>query len=186
MQTNYFTALAIGIRRQAFPQKRSRDVSIVALLDEMIRTPEEYRRDDFLGYYVPLGMREEMNVRFDDFAGEGGEYLCRRMLGADRSAFVKKAERIVQFADALAHLSDGEGQSASYNDLDNALDALEVLVEKYQLLFGNRGRILDREITVLPGNWRDAFGHPWATKHARHFVATHLGKNSRAEKITRR
>ena len=116
-------------------------MSLVRLLDEMIQAPQEYSREDFLSYYRPLGWTAEMDRKFHEFAGRGGDHLSRRILGADRAEFVRKAMKIQDFATSrIAHLLLKPTPRATYNELDDALDCLERLTEKYLLMFGNRGR----------------------------------------------
>ena len=75
---------------------------------------------------------------------------------------------------------------ATYNELDDALDCLEGLTEKYLLTFGNRGRLLQGELRKLNPDWGKVFLQPWASRHTYHFVFNVLRGQARAEKYQRR
>jgi hypothetical protein len=187
MQVNYMTSASSGIRRHVLPQKKDGDVSLVRLLDEMIQAPQEYSREDFLSYYRPLGWTAEMDRKFHEFARRGGDHLSRRILGADRAEFVRKAVKIQDFATSrIAHLLLKPTPRATYNELDDALDCLERLTEKYLLMFGNRGRLLQGELRKLNPDWGKVFLQPWASRHTYHFILNVLRGQARAEKYQRR
>jgi hypothetical protein len=184
MQVNYMTAASSGIRRHLLPKRKDGDVSFVRLLDEMIQAPQTYSREDFLSYYRPRGWTEKADRWFDHFGGRGGDHLSKRILGADRKEFIQKGSRVQDFATArVAHLLFRQTPRATFDDLDDALDCLERLIEKYLLVFGNTGTLLQAELRKLDPNWSKVFLQPWATRHAYYFVFNVLRGKARAERI---
>ena len=183
MQVNYVTAASSGIRRHLLPKKKDGDVSLVRLLDEMIQAPHAYTREDFLSYYRPRGWTEMANQWFDNFGGRSGDHLSKSILSTDRKEFIRKGSRVQDFATArVAHLLLRPKPKATYNDLDDALDCLEKLTEKYLLMFGNTSRLLQAELRKLNPKWGEIFLHPWATRHVYHFVFEVLRGEARGER----
>ena len=140
----YAVANAMGVRRLASDTYQDGDVNFVRLLDMFIRDPmsswscfERHNPED-----AAQGRAEVLNK-----AGgleSGWEILaCKRLLSEDRKALINAAEKANRFASKrAAHSVPDAAVSTTFSDLDDAIDTLKRITEKYTVLISCQKREL--------------------------------------------
>jgi hypothetical protein len=126
---------------------------------------------------------------------------CRRLLGEDRKAVINAAEKTNRFASKrAAHSVPDVEVHTTFSDLDDAIEVLKRITEKYTLLALEERRLaldalrpsekpsIDAETAqikknidlleemkrrMLPDGWGSIFLEPWATPD---FIARPLGE----------
>ena len=135
-QIVYAVANAVGVRRLAASTYRDGDVNLVRLLDMFMRDPmrlwacfEQYYRDDAAAARAKV-------VNKGTAGGSGWETLaCKRLLGVDRKQLTNAAEKANRFASKrAAHSAPHAPVHTTFADLDEAIDTLKQLTEKYTRL----------------------------------------------------
>jgi hypothetical protein len=135
-QVVYAQSAAAGIRRLAGQDPEQDDVNLVGLLEMFIREPKGLW-DCFLRYYPDDAMRARDEIlRKEGTLPTGWETLaCKRLLGEDRKAVISVAQKAVHFASKrVAHSVPRVPVSTTFSDLDNAIDAIRRITEKYTKL----------------------------------------------------
>ncbi len=201
-QINYAVTNAVGVRRLASESYQDSDVNLVRLLDMLIRHPGRLW-DCFLRHFPDDAAR----ARAEILKKEGqlpygwGVLACKRLVGEDRRVVISAAERANRFASKrAAHSVPDVAVSTTFSDLDDAIDSVKKLTEKYTLLvcaerrqelepFHRAGAPTAYELLVqmeknldlleemkrrkLPKGWDSIFLEPWATPEV---IARPLGE----------
>jgi hypothetical protein len=175
MRINYANSTALGIRRAVDTDQRT--ISLANVLRSMIAHPDVVARRIVLSEiiykpprrfrkrYEPSGIRDTeavfLNHRYDLLAGEGSEILDKRLIGRDLTHLQRKAANVERFATKrLAHYDEEPSLRTTYTEIDEALDVLDSLVEKYSALFGISWRSGTTFDALFPG-WKEVFENPW-------------------------
>jgi hypothetical protein len=203
-QINYAVTNAVGVRRLASESYQDSDVNLVRLLDMLIRHPGGLW-DCFLRHFPDDAAR----ARAEILKKEGqlpygwGVLACKRLVGEDRRAVISTADKANRFASKrAAHSVPDVAVSTTFSDLDDAVDTVKELTEKYTLLVCSERRqdleLLHRagastayELLIqmeknldlleemkrrkLPKGWDSIFLEPWATPEV---IARPLGETA--------
>jgi hypothetical protein len=147
------SAVAMFIRRQT----DTNNVSLYRLLHDLEKNNEEVTLDWFKLLYGEQSARAE-----DDFKRftQDGVHLSSSVPKKDRLTLLDLGEKIKNYVDTrLAHRSQKEPLTVTYNDLDTFLDAFEEILKRYLLLLEGSGYV---SITpVLMSDWGKVFRYPW-------------------------
>jgi|SRR5215472_401835 len=199
---NYGVTNAIGVRRLASSTYEDSDVNLVKLLDALIREPgrlwESFQRrypDD------AIRVRTEMLKHSAQLPPDWETSACRRLLGEDRKAVINAADETNRFASKrAAHSVPDVEVHTTFSDLDDSIEVLKRITEKYTLLALEERRLaleglhpsekpaidaetaqIEKNIDLLeemkrrklPNGWDSIFLEPWATPEV---IARPLGE----------
>ncbi|MDO8434404.1 MAG: hypothetical protein Q7S58_18540 [Candidatus Binatus sp.] len=173
-QVIYGVATSVGIRRLTSEHYQRRDISLIKILDDAIRDPS----DLWTGFekHFPneaesamLEARQRGSAPFEADA-------CRRLLGDDRALLFRQCKKAIEFANKrAAHSNLSADVRTKFRDLDQAIDAIRTITEKFILLLYDQPYDLFAEMLsrkILPG-WDAIFLEPWATRET---LALSLGE----------
>jgi len=127
---------ALGVRRLASESYQDADVNLVKLLDMLIRHPGGLW-DCFLRYFPDDAARARAEIlkKEGQLPSGWGLLACKRLIGADRSAVINAAEKANRFVSKrAAHSVPDVPVSTTFSDLDDAIDLIQKVTEKYTLL----------------------------------------------------
>src|SRR5215831_9075131 len=136
-QVMYGQGEAVGVRRLAGQDPAEGDVSLVALLEMLIRDPDGMW-DCFVRHHPDDAARVREILEKEGALQTGWETsACRRLLGEDRKLVISAAQKAVHFASKrVAHSVPDVPVSTTFFDLDVAIDTVRRITEKYtRLLF---------------------------------------------------
>lgn len=191
-QVIYAQAAPIGVRRLAGQDPEEGDVNLVGFLELLIRDPKGLW-ECFLQHYPEDAARAREILEKEGILQTGWEILaCKRLLGEDRRALISVAQKAVHFASKrVAHSVPEATVRATFFDLDDAIDTVKTITEKYtRLLFAKRLRELEplhragqptdylyvRQLSEhidlleemkrrkLQNGWKEIFLEPWASR----------------------
>jgi hypothetical protein len=201
-QNNYAVANAVGVRRLASETYQDSDVNLVRLLDMLIRHPAGLW-NCFLRHFPNDAARVRAEIlKKEGQLPHGWEALAsKRLIGEDRRAVISAAEKANQFASKrAAHSVPDVPVSATFSDLDDAIEAVKNVTEKYtRLVCAERHQELgvlhragaptvypllvqmEKNVDLLeemkrrklPKGWDAIFLEPWATPEV---IAQPLGE----------
>jgi hypothetical protein len=192
IQVIYAHAAPIGVRRLAGQDPEQGDVNLVGFLDLLIRDPSGLW-ECFLQHYPEDAARARETLTKGGALQTGWELLAsRRLLGEDRRILISVAQKAAHFASKrIAHGAPNVSVHTTFFDLDDAIDTLKTVTEKYtRLLFSKRLRDLEplhragqptdymyiRQLSQhidlfeemksrkLPKGWDEVFLEPWASR----------------------
>jgi len=154
----YFAYAVMGIRRQIRPHKDS--ISFVGLLQEIIETPCVLSRERFVALYEK-DAQFEANHDFAKFAREDTDYINPNLVHQDLSKLKKLGNKVEEFADRqIAHYDKRPAKKVpSFGELDDCIDFLGELTEKYWLLF--KAETIDLLAMPIVDHWEEIFRQPW-------------------------
>ena len=135
-QINYVVTNAVGVRRLASESYQDGDVNLVRLLDMLIHHPGGLW-DCFLRRFPndAAGARAEILEKEGQLLHGWGFLACRRLVGEDRRAVISAADKANRFVSKrAAHSIPDIPVSTTFSDLDDAIEAVEKITEKYTLL----------------------------------------------------
>jgi len=201
-QTMYGVANAIAVRRLASATYEEGDVNLVKLLDMLIREPGNLS-ESFQSHYPQdiARMSAEMLKQAGQLPPDWRILACRRLLGEDRKAVINAAEKANRFASKrAAHSVPNANVHATFSHLDDAVDAVKEVAEKYTSLIltarcqalealhhagkptvypwlvqmeKNVGLLEEMKRRKLTEGWDSIFLEPWATPED---IADQLGE----------
>jgi hypothetical protein len=149
-QVVYAQAAAVGVRRVAAQRPEDGDVSLVRFLDGLIRDSNGLR-EALLQHYPEDAAKARQALHSNGPLQTGWEFLaCKRLIGEDRRELISIADKTAHFANKrVAHSIPDEPVRVTFNDLDDAIDAVKRITEKYtQLFFSKKLRGLRRCILL--------------------------------------
>ena len=161
MCRNYMTSVAIGIR--SFGDLDRRSHSLGRLLYEIIERPGSISRRSHVSLY--RGMPDGAfygNSSFDHIAGANRPYLSYRIVRHDLRDLEDTLERIRLYVNKRIAHRTGAGafrKPPTLNQLDEALDSIDELYCKYNLLLTASG--LTTCFATRQYNWRSVLYEPW-------------------------
>jgi len=166
-QTIYATSNAVAIRRLV-SEYDSKDINLRKLLDGIIREPKHFWRRFERLFPEDAAIAKSAIAAESAELGDGWESKAvRRLVGQDRALLISAAEKANEFASKrVAHSNRTAQVRTKFRDLDQAIDAVKDLTEKYYLLIHEeRQDLLQAMITrKLPKGWDAIFLEPWATE----------------------
>lgn len=158
---NYATTMAVGIRRQRDTNPDS--VSMARLLQDLQANATTVTRAWFASTYTrnPLGPVAG-HRDFDTFAPNGGPTLDPAIVQRDFDTLQNLAKPLKKYVDKQIahHDAKGRGVTATYGELDAALDELRRLLKRYFLLL-RQGALSPDVVNQMPRT--DIFLTPWRT-----------------------
>ncbi|OAI44354.1 hypothetical protein AYO43_09240 [Nitrospira sp. SCGC AG-212-E16] len=163
-QTVYGVANAIAVRRLAGQSPGKNDVSLIRLLDLMIPDADVLWKL-FERHYRTESIAALAKVKASSF-DERHSHLaaCKRLIGEDRKRLLKVAEKAVHFADKrAAHMNPTVKVRTTFGDLDESIETVKTITEKYLLLVHDEKHNLCEEMRPQSG-WEKLFLEPWATQ----------------------
>ena len=155
----------INVRRE-LDDKRNVE-SFGVLLDEAVKRPQVLTRRRFVDGIAETDFRWELlNDKFTALgiitsaADSMDDYLDPGNISADRKGLNRVADSVLAFADrAVAHRTPGFTNSATFKDLDDAINSIEPVFKKYfEIINGNSFDSLDRP---LDSEWLKPFEFAW-------------------------
>lgn len=164
-QVIYAVATSVGVRRLASENYQLDDISLKKILDDAIRDPRDLwpcfeKHFPSEAERAMFAARQGGGVRFEADA-------CRRLLGSDRALLLRQCKKAIEFANRRAAHSNPRAEvRTKFRDLDQALDAIRMITEKFTLLFYDEphdlfAEMLSRKIST---GWDAIFLEPWATR----------------------
>ncbi|PIU64146.1 MAG: hypothetical protein COS84_08780 [Armatimonadetes bacterium CG07_land_8_20_14_0_80_40_9] len=164
----YVASALMGIRRQVKIDKDS--ISFARLLKEICDTPEVFSRTRFVALYKGSTAEHLANRDFNKFAGETGSHVDPNLIRLDLEELKAKVRGCEKYADQRVAHFDKQVMSniPTFSDLDDCIDFLEKLMEKYYLLF--RAGTLESILPVYQYDWKAIFREPWLPQYKNHFT----------------
>ena len=156
----YFAYAVMGIRRQIKPHKDS--VSFAGLLQEIIEMPCVLSRKRFVALYE-RGAQFEANHDFTEFAQGKAEHIDPDIVQRNLHKLQELARAVEDLADRqFAHYDKRPAKKVpSFGELDDCIDFLAELTEKYWLLFKAADIRNDWVPTPVEDCWEEIFRQPW-------------------------
>jgi hypothetical protein len=167
-------------------------VNLVGLLDMLIRDPNGLWECFVQHYPEDAAKAREILEKEGPLPTAWEITACRRLLGEDRRVLISTAQKAVHFASKrVAHSVPDVPVSTTFFDLDDAIDTVKTITEKYtRLLCAKKLRELEplhhaRQPTnylyfhqlsehidlleemkrrKLPKGWDEIFLEPWASR----------------------
>jgi hypothetical protein len=191
-QVVYAQAAAVGVRRVAGQSSEEGDVNLVGLLDMLIRTPNGLW-ECFVEHYPEDAAKAREILEKEGALRAAWEITaCKRLLGEDRRVLICTAQKAVHFASKrVAHSVPDVPVSTTFFDLDDAIDTVRAMTEKYtRLLVAKKLQELEplhragqpaaylyfhqlsehidlleeMKRRKLPKGWDEIFLEPWASR----------------------
>ena len=176
MRTRVYKSLALSIgilegptfltRWQVCVGKLNRinSISLVGLLNEIGRNPEELSIDYYCSLLPEDSIPQELAIIKGDFkrhADPCGRHVCPKMVEEDRDSLKKAVEACEEFADKrIVHRDkDDPDIVPTFGELDECIKLLDKTYVKYYLLVYAEGMS-----TLMPTyqyNWKTVFLEPW-------------------------
>lgn len=155
----------INVRRELDDTRNVESFGV--LLDEALKRPQVLTRRRFVDGIAETDFRWELlNDKFTALgiiksaADSMDDYLAPANISADRKGLNRVADSVLAFADrAVAHRTPGFTNSATFKDLNDAIDSIEPVFKKYfEIINGNSFDLLDRP---LDSEWAKPFEFAW-------------------------
>lgn len=159
MISSYVESAALSIRRQV---EKKDAISIGRILDELTRFPQVMTLNDHASLYDnDRNGRYFARETYSHFARDGRMELDVDLLLADASLLSSKCRLIKHYADRRIAHYDSRGvkmQTPTFKDLDESIDCIKTLSEKYYLLIEAVSTDL---MPVFQYDWTQVFNVPW-------------------------
>jgi len=162
---NYLLNAAIGVRRMV--DRDNRSASLYLLLKGIKENPEILSRGRYTELFKDSGFANDYNYIngcFDRLVGKGKSYIDPEDVEKDIELLLKiRADKLVTYVDkTIAHLDKKKIKKIpTIKDLDDSIDLLEKLVQKYYPIFHAAS------IGLLPKEqvpWKNIFKIPWISR----------------------
>jgi hypothetical protein len=191
-QIVYAQAAAVGVRRIAGQNPEEGDVNLVGLLDMLIRNPDGLWECFVQNYPEDAAKSRGILEKGGALATDWEITACKRLLGKDRRVLISTGEEAIHFASKrVAHSVPDVPVSTTFFDLEDAIDTVRTITEKYtRLLLAKKLRELEplhlagqptaylyvRQLSEhidlleemkrrkLPKGWDEIFLEPWASR----------------------
>lgn len=167
MCRNYVVAMTVGIR--SFMDQSSDSHSLWRMLYEMLENPGAIDRVSHVRMYRETSIGERLgHMSFDGVVGKGKLHLSEQAIRSDLRALEDASERVRRFVNKrIAHrTSPGEiRRLPKFNEMDAALDKLDQIFCKYDLLITARGA--SSLHATRQYDWREVLWEPWVRKGSR-------------------
>jgi hypothetical protein len=162
LSTNYIVAITIGARK--FVDQSSGSHSLWRMLIEILEHPGSISRRSHTSFYrdTPAGFG---NTSFSKIAATKGQFLSEKRVRSDLQTIENASARIRRFVNKrIAHLTP-KGQLRrvpNFNELDAALDTIDQILCKYNLLLRAQG--LSSAKATRQYDWTEVLTIPWIAK----------------------
>ena len=163
----YFDYAVSAIRRQI--RHHGSSASLIGLLEKIIQTPSVLSREQFVERFVylhPAGEKRADDLFDEKFAGECADHIDPIIVREDLCQLKVRSITVEKFADTrVAHLDEkiikkGLRGSPPFNDLDNCIDCLAELIQKYYFLV--KAEDLGDDLSVdFTDDWQGIFHQRW-------------------------
>ena len=159
MCRNYFAAVTIGARR--FVDRSKDSHSLWRMLFEILEHPGALSRRSHVSFYrnTPTGFGDSS---FSNIIGSKGKCLSQRSVRSDLRSIEDASRRIQRFVNKRVAHSTGRGQLRrlpNLNELDAALDTIDRILCKYNLLLTAQGMTSAKATRQY--EWTDVLRFPW-------------------------
>ena len=133
LANTYGDSSIMGVRRQIKPHRDS--ISLVGLLEEIIRNSSVLSRKRFVELYSPE-MQSEAGCIFDKrFSGSCPNHIDPAIVQQDLDELKAHVDKVEAYADKrLAHRDKKQPVVPTFGELDPCIDCLKKLIIKYSLL----------------------------------------------------
>lgn len=165
---SYFDYSVSAIRRQIKHNKSS--VSLVGLLEDIIQNPSVLSRKQFVCLYP--GEKDKAKCLFDKrFAGKSLGHVDPIIVCQDLSDLKTRTKKVEDFADTqVSHIDKkvvkkGRKGSPTFNVLDDCIDYLAELIQKYYLLVIAKDLGSNLSVNFIE-DWKEIFYQPWILPEA--------------------
>jgi len=161
---NYLCNASIGVRR--FVDKDPRSVSLYILLKDIMENPKILSRKRYTALFGDTGFANDynyINKGFDELVGKGKDHIDPADVEKDINELIYKTEVLKSYVNkTVAHLDKEKLKKLpTIKDLDDSIDLLVKLVQKYYAIF-HAGGI---ELQPVPQDpWKNIFEIPWVQK----------------------
>ena len=159
MGSMYVAAMSVAVRRQVDEDKAS--VSFLRLLKEVKRYPKVLSRSRYKSRFTNPAPENYKNGSFDKLAGPGRDHVDPAVVEAEIADLRTKTDELRKYVNKrVAHYDKAHfGRFPTFQDLDDAIDYLEVLLKRYMNLF--RAIHLGSALPVWQYDWKKVFRYPW-------------------------
>lgn len=161
MCTSHLIAISVGVRCHVDFDKRSH--SLARILYEMLENPGIISRDWHVRMYQKSPFGEDLgHMSFNASVGKSAKCLSQTAIRSDLRRIEDASERIRRFVNKrVAHrASQGAIRRLPYlNELDSALNTLDAVFCKYNLLLTAEGGSSLRATRQY--DWREVLWNPW-------------------------
>jgi hypothetical protein len=159
MCRNYVIAISVGIR-SFLDQRDSR--SLWRMLYEMLEHPGVLNRTAHVQMYVSIPGAEYGHLTFDHVVGSGQSSLSPKAIRGDLRKIEDASERVRRFVNKrIAHRAPPGAlrRLPKFNELDAALDTLDSVFCKYDLLLAAHSSASMH--ATRQHNWQQVLWEPW-------------------------
>lgn len=155
----YADSMIVGVRRQVKTNDDS--ISLARLLDDMLSNPEIISRDYYRSFSLSGAQDPEVDAEFDKIAAPGKDHIDPDIIENDLNRLKQLAKSCEAFGDRqVAHLDKrGAPNAPTYKELDETLNLLEVLLQKYKHLV--TGMWLLSAVAYIQDDWKAIFRQAW-------------------------
>jgi hypothetical protein len=157
---NYASTMVLSIARQVDNKKEVQ--SLLRLLLDIKKHHESITKDWYSDEYQksPALGKEFGIIAFEEKFGKG-EYLDENIVQSDIDSLLTVTSKIEDFRHKrVAHKNKNESLifDVNFDDLSNALNELERIVKKYQVLINQSGMEL---MPTIQYDWEKVYRLPW-------------------------
>jgi hypothetical protein len=168
MIRNYVESASLAVRRQIEVKGRDKPLSIGRIIQELLNYPQLVSFQYFAGLYPNRPTDQWMAKNdYSRFADESGLRLDLAKLQSDLDSLKSSCKIVLHYTDRRIAHYDERGlkmRVPSFRDLDSAIDLIEVLTQKYNLLI----KAEDTELLpVIQYDWLKVLRIPWINKEMR-------------------
>ncbi|MFH0829425.1 MAG: hypothetical protein V1907_04625 [Candidatus Kerfeldbacteria bacterium] len=158
----YAALIVLGIRRQV--KIDSKSISLAKLLAEISKQPNLVTRQDYIKLYEGSKTSIFADKTFDKFAGTGKNEIDSVLVAKDLEQLRKAVRSCEHYADrSLAHIDKrGSKKIPTFLEVNNALEILEKLIIRYELLLTAAG--WTGLTPTFQYNWKSIFKYKWIDK----------------------
>lgn len=175
MCQNYIDSVSIGIRKFTDHDRRSR--SLWVMIFQILECPGIISRKSHVSHYTEKVHKEfDMgNITFDNVVGKNKPCLTQTQIKSDLKQLEDANERIKRFVNKrIAHFNTSGSirRLPTFKELDNALDVIDKLFCKYNLLLtasGEESMHAERQV-----NWTEVLWDAWVKPGSKFYPDTYL------------
>ncbi|MGH3711181.1 MAG: hypothetical protein ACRDRQ_24435, partial [Pseudonocardiaceae bacterium] len=163
MCQNYVITVSVGIRSFTDQDRKSR--SLWRMLYEILENPGVLDRQTHVRMYVKAPGAEFGHLTFDNVVGHGHLLLSQQAVRSDLRKIEDASEIVRRFVNKRVAHRNNPGKLRrlpKFNELDAALDALDEVLCKYNLLL--TAQSADSMHATRQYNWQQVLWEPWILK----------------------
>jgi len=162
LKENYIAAMVLGICRQIDADERSE--SLLRLLNELFDSAETLTKT----WYVSQYSSAPINLGAGDFEGHFGDldFVDPSIIYSDIGKLLFATKGIKKFRHKrIAHKDKNDKLkfSLTFDSLHEAINVIEAITVKYNLLLNQSGYPDNSLLPVIQYDWEDIFNHPWSS-----------------------